>query len=116
MLLYKILSTSLWEARGGEVPPAPIDEQDGFIHLSTGAQLRETAEKHFANRTELTLIVVDSDALEADSLRWEVSRGGDLFPHVYGALPLSAVIETSELVGDQAGAFEFPADIVGTTA
>ena len=116
MRLYKILSTVLWQTRTDQVPPAPIDEQDGFIHLSTGAQLRETAEKHFANQTQLTLIVVDSDALAADSLRWEVSRGDALFPHVYGAVPLSAVIETSELVGDQAGAFEFPRDIVNATA
>ncbi len=97
------------------MPPAPIDEQDGFIHLSTGAQLRETAQKHFANQTELTLIVVDSDALGADTLRWEVSRGGALFPHVHGVLPLSAVVEANELVGDQAGAFVFPSDIPGAS-
>ncbi len=110
MHLYKILPTALWESRTDVVPPTPMDERDGFIHLSTGLQLRETASKHFGNQTRLTLVIVESDALAPDTLRWEVSRGGARFPHVHGELPLSLVIEARELVGDEAGVFAFPAE------
>jgi uncharacterized protein (DUF952 family) len=64
--------------------------RDGFIHFSTAAQVRETAAKHFAGTEDLMLIAVDADAL-GDGLKWEVSRGGDLFPHLYGELSLAAV-------------------------
>jgi uncharacterized protein (DUF952 family) len=65
--------------------------RDGFIHFSTAAQVRDTAAKYFAGTGDLMLIAVDADAL-GGALKWEVSRGGDLFPHLYGALPLTAVI------------------------
>ena len=80
------------------------------MHLSSATQLAETARIHFAARSELTLIVIDSCQL-GDTLRWETSRAGALFPHVYGPVPLGAVLETHELVGEQAGVFAFPAEI-----
>ena len=67
-----------------------LDIRDGFIHFSTAAQLGETAAKHFAGQTDLMLVAVDGDAL-GPALKWETSRGGDLFPHLYAALPLTAV-------------------------
>src|SRR5208282_5388386 len=83
---------ALWrEAEsGGYFSGAQIDRRDGFIHFSAASQVAETAAKHFAQQKNLLLIAVDADALGA-ALKWEVSRGGALFPHLYGALPLSAV-------------------------
>ena len=69
---------------------ATVDHADGFIHFSTAAQVAETAARHFAAEPDLVLVAVDADALGAD-LRYEPSRGGALFPHLYGTLPLSAV-------------------------
>jgi len=91
-LIYKICPKHLWlEAeRAGLFAGAPVDLDDGFIHLSTAAQVRETAAKHFAGWADLLLIAVNTEALGA-ALRYEPSRGGDLFPHLYEALPLSAV-------------------------
>ncbi len=70
---------------------APVDLADGYIHLSTAEQLPETLAKHFAGRTDLHLAKVDL-AMLGDAVRWEPSRGGQLFPHLYGVLPLAAVI------------------------
>ena len=91
-LIYKICPSELWreaESRG-VFEGAPIDTQDGFIHFSTGEQARETAAKHFSGRGDLVVIAVVAEEL-GKALRFEVSRGGDLFPHLYGPLPLSAV-------------------------
>ena len=90
--IYKICEQVLWRAAQseGRFRGAPVDERDGFIHFSTAAQLAETASKHFAEKTGLMLLAVDGDAL-GPQLKWEPSRGGDLFPHLYGALPLDAV-------------------------
>ncbi len=74
----------------GEYRGSAVDERDGFIHFSTAEQVAETAAKHFAGQTDLILVAVDGDALGGE-LKWEPSRGGDLFPHLYGPLPLSAV-------------------------
>jgi uncharacterized protein (DUF952 family) len=91
-LVYKICPEDSWRAaeRAGVFAGAPIDLRDGFIHLSDAAQVRETAAKHFAGQRDLLLIAVDTDAL-GPALRYERSRGGDLFPHLYGPLPASAV-------------------------
>lgn len=91
-LVYKISPDALWREseREGAFAGAPVDLQDGFIHLSTGAQIVETAARHFAGQGDLVLIAVDPEAL-GPALRYERSRGGDLFPHVYGPLPLAAV-------------------------
>ncbi len=90
--VYKICETTLWREaeRAGAFHGAAVDARDGFIHLSTAAQVRETAAKHFAGAGDLLLVAVDADALDG-ALKWEVSRGGDLFPHLYGPLPLAAV-------------------------
>ena len=75
----------------GSFAGAPVDLADGYIHLSTEAQLAETLAKHFAGQHDLHLVAVDLAVL-GDAVRWEESRGGALFPHVYGALPMAAVI------------------------
>jgi uncharacterized protein (DUF952 family) len=90
--VYKICESALWHEaeRVSVFHGASIDKRDGFIHFSTAAQVRETAAKHFAGLDDLMLVAVDADALDS-GLKWEVSRGGDLFPHLYGALQLAAV-------------------------
>jgi uncharacterized protein (DUF952 family) len=90
--IYKICEQALWRAAepDGVFLGTLVDERDGFIHFSTAAQVADTAAKHFAGQTDLLLIAVDADAL-GQSLVWEHSRGGDLFPHLYAALPLAAV-------------------------
>jgi uncharacterized protein (DUF952 family) len=90
--VYKICERAQWRAAEatGQFRGAAVDERDGFIHFSTAAQLAETASRHFAKASDLILVAVDSAALGAE-LKWERSRGGDLFPHLYAALPLSAV-------------------------
>ena len=92
-LVFKIVSSTEWraaEARG-VFAGAAVDRADGYIHFSTAAQAPETAEKWFGGRDDLTLVAIDADALGA-LLRWEPSRGGALFPHLYGELPLTAVV------------------------
>ena len=91
--IYKICSNALWaEAeRAGVFRGAPADARDGFIHFSSAMQVRETAAKYFAGAEDLMLIAVDADAL-GDALKWDLSRDGDLFPHLYGELPLAAVL------------------------
>jgi uncharacterized protein (DUF952 family) len=86
---------------------APVDLQDGFIHLSTAAQLQETIDKHFAGQSDLWLAAVDLDAL-APAVKWEPSRGGQLFPHIYGTLPLDAVLAYSELHYEADGSLRLP--------
>jgi uncharacterized protein (DUF952 family) len=90
--IYKICGRAIWQdaQAGGDFAGSPDDRRDGFIHFSTAAQVAETASRHFARQSDLLLIAVEPDALAAD-LRWEPSRGGDLFPHLYAALPFSAV-------------------------
>jgi uncharacterized protein (DUF952 family) len=90
--IYKICERAQWRAAeaAGQYRGSGVDERDGFIHFSTAAQLAETASKHFAKAVDLMLVAVDAAALDTQ-LRWEPSRGGDLFPHLYAALPLRAV-------------------------
>ena len=108
-LIYKICRKAEWEIaqREGVFRGAPVDLADGFIHFSTAAQLRETAARHFAGETELLLFSVESATL-GDALRWEISRGGDLFPHLYGVLPLEQIISVEALPLDAAGRHCFP--------
>ena len=109
-LIFKIATRAQWdeaEARG-VFTGAPIDLADGFIHLSTAAQVRETAAKHFAGQDDLVLVAVDAAALGV-ALKHEPSRGGDLFPHLYADLDLAHVVWTRPLwLGDD-GAHKFPA-------
>ena len=83
-----------------------VDRRDGFIHLSASHQVRITAQKHFSGKTDLLLVSVRQEAL-GQSLKWEVSRGGALFPHIYGSLPLSAISEVVPLPLVN-GAHQFP--------
>ncbi len=91
-LIYKIAPAALWrEAEAaGAFRGAPVDLADGFIHFSTAAQVAETAARHFAGAADLVLVAVDAASL-GDALRFEPSRGGALFPHLYGTLGLDAV-------------------------
>jgi uncharacterized protein (DUF952 family) len=89
-LVYKVCSASEWaDAVGASTyRGSNVDRRDGFIHFSTAAQLEETLRRHFAGRVGLILVAVDPNTLGA-ALRWEPSRGGDLFPHLYGELPVA---------------------------
>jgi uncharacterized protein (DUF952 family) len=91
-IIYKICERVSWQAaeHAGLYRGSELDTRDGFIHFSTAAQVAETAARHFARQSDLMLIAVDGDAL-GDALKWEPSRGGDLFPHLYAALSLGAV-------------------------
>ena len=101
--IYKICERAAWRLaeRTGTYRGSAADARDGFIHFSAAAQLAGTMEKHFAGCRELVLVAVDADALGA-ALKWEPSRGGELFPHLYGALPLAAVRWT-KTVPDEVG-------------
>ncbi len=92
-LIYKIATQAQWaEAqKTGTFMGAPVDVADGFIHFSTERQTRETAAKHFAGLDGLVLAALDADKFGSD-LKWEVSRGGDLFPHLYRPFDLNEVI------------------------
>ncbi len=108
-VIYKIVPDALWQKakHEGVFKGAPIDLTDGYIHFSTADQVKETAARHFADQQDLLLIAVDGGAL-GDKLVFESSRGGDLFPHLYGELPLNAVLwETPLTLGDD-GAHQFP--------
>ncbi len=96
--LYKICPASLWHdaERAGVFRGSAVDISDGFIHFSTAAQAPETAAKHFASQGNLLLLHVDA-AKVADTLKWEPSRGGALFPHLYGDLNLAAVTKVVSL-------------------
>ncbi len=89
---YKILTASQWAhfRRHGVFHGAPVDLDDGYIHLSAADQLQGTLDKHFAGQSDLVIAEVDLAAL-GESVKWEVSRGGALFPHIYGPLPMEAV-------------------------
>lgn len=92
MKLYKILLAQEWTKlrKDGVFTGSGIDAIDGYIHFSTGKQVRETAARHFDGQTGLVLVEIDSERLE-DALKWETARGNQLFPHYYGVLPESAV-------------------------
>ncbi|WP_342359099.1 DUF952 domain-containing protein [Terrarubrum flagellatum] len=91
-LIYKIAPAALWAAaeKAGLFAGAPVDLADGYIHFSTRAQAEETAARHFAGQTDLVLAAIDAEAL-GDALKWEPSRGGALFPHLYAPLSMTAV-------------------------
>lgn len=107
--IYKICDAALWREaeRAGAFAGAPVDRADGYIHFSTAGQVRETAARHFAGVPDLVLVAVSEEAL-GPALRYEPSRGGALFPHLYGALPLSAVRWVKPLRLDAEGQHVFP--------
>ncbi|WP_261970559.1 DUF952 domain-containing protein [Prosthecodimorpha staleyi] len=107
--IFKIANAAAWTAAEalGRFDGAPVDLADGYIHLSTRAQVAETAARHFAGQADLVLVAVDPASLGA-ALRYEPSRGGQLFPHLYGHLPLSAVAWTAPLPLGPDGRHLFP--------
>ena len=108
-VIYKICPAELWRAaeRDGVFRGAPIDLTDGFIHFSTADQVAETAAKHFAGQADLLLVRVRAEKL-GDALKWEPSRGGALFPHLYGALLLRDVHKIEPLPLGTDGRHVFP--------
>jgi uncharacterized protein (DUF952 family) len=93
MLVFKIFRRPEWDAfrASGETAGAPVDLSDGYIHLSTAEQVTRTAERHFGDESDLVLVALDPARLGQD-LRWEPSRGGVLFPHLYRPLRLGDVV------------------------
>lgn len=112
--IYKILTREEWETfqSAKRFEGAPVDLADGYIHFSTASQVRETAAKHFAGRGDLHLLAVDPDGL-GDSLKWEPSRGGALFPHLYASLPMESVVWEKPLPLDDGGRHVFPDALAG---
>jgi uncharacterized protein (DUF952 family) len=108
--IYKICDAAAWQAAEhlGEFAGAPVDLADGYIHFSTADQVAETAAKHFADQRDLVLVAVAANAL-GPALKWEPSRGGALFPHLYGKLPVRAVRWTKPLPLGPDGRHVFPA-------
>ena len=107
MTIFKIVPAALWaEAElAGRFTGSPVDLEDGFIHFSTAAQVRGTAAKHFAGQRDLLLVAITGEALP---IRWEPSRDGQLFPHLYEDLPLSAIKWTAPLPLAASGVHQFP--------
>ncbi|MBA4048384.1 MAG: DUF952 domain-containing protein [Sphingomonas sp.] len=106
---YKVLTADQMAALSatGSFAGAPIDLADGYVHLSTAAQVTETVDKHFAGQSDLWVAAIDLAAL-GEAVRWEPSRGGQLFPHIYAALPMAAVVAHAPLTRDAAGAVVLP--------
>lgn len=111
MLIYKIFRADEWQSYqdAGETDGAPIDVTDGYIHFSTADQVAETAAKHFANEDGLMIVAFDTEAL-GDTLRWEPSRGGALFPHLYRKLDATDVVWVKPYPLGETG-HELPADV-----
>jgi uncharacterized protein (DUF952 family) len=103
-MIYKIVARGEWEAAvaAGRYAGAQVDLGDGFIHFSTGSQVAETASKHFRGQPDLVIVAFEEHGFGAD-LRWEPSRGGDLFPHLYGELAPSMAVWCEPLTLDEAG-------------
>ena len=108
--IYKICHINLWTLAkiSGQFIGAEIDLKDGFIHFSTAAQISETLRLHFAKVEDLLLLTIDGDSLD---LKWESARTGDLFPHLYGVLPLSAVLAVDPLLLGDDGHHIFPSQL-----
>ncbi len=107
--IYKIATRAQWAAaeQTGYFTGAPVDLQDGYIHFSTADTVAETAAKHFAGQNDLLLVAVDASAL-GDALRYEISRGGKAFPHLYANLQLTAVRWVKDLPLKSDGKHQFP--------
>ncbi len=108
-IAYKVLTEGEMAALlSGTFKGAPVDRADGFIHLSTGTQVDETVSRHFAGQHNLFIAAVDLVTL-GDAVRWETSRHGQLFPHLYGDLTMAAVVAHGRLTLDSAGNIRLPA-------
>ena len=110
--IYKICESAQWAQaeRAGEFRGSAIDLADGYIHFSTARQAAETAAKHFAGMADLVVVAVSADALNG-ALKWEPSRGGALFPHLYGVLPMTAVRWAKPLPLGVDGMHVFPPEV-----
>ena len=108
-IIFKVVSRSEWQEaqEAGAFHGSPLDLADGFIHLSSAAQVVSTVQNYFAGRDDLVLVSVDTECL-GDTLRWEVSRGGALFPHIYGDLPMTSVLKAVPLKLQKDGTHVFP--------
>ena len=108
LIAYKVLTPKQWAALNADAfNGAPIDQVDGYIHLSTAEQLTETVDRHFRDQPDLVIAAVDLLAL-ADAVRWEPSRHGQLFPHLYARLTRDAVVAACPLERDTTGAVRVP--------
>ena len=109
MTIFKICTAAEWRdaERAGIYRGSAVDRNDGFIHFSTAEQAAETAAKWFAGQRDLVLVAVDADAL-GDTLKWEPSRGGALFPHLYGELDLKMIRRVDPLPLGASGHHVFP--------
>ncbi len=112
--IYKIVGQDFWEKSQGEqnLPPMPIDEADGYMHFSTASQLAKTLELYFAGQAGVVILAVEVARLP-EALKWEASRGGDLFPHLYANLPMSAISRVERIDVPVDGPCELPASITG---
>jgi uncharacterized protein (DUF952 family) len=99
-VIYKLLPAAEWSGAvaRGSYPGSAVDRRDGFIHFSAAGQVVQTAALYFGGQAGLVLLTVDPDLL--GELRWEVSRGGARFPHLYGELPVTAVVAADPLPDD----------------
>lgn len=107
--IYHLARVSGWRAaaRSGVYHGTPEDRADGFLHFSTAEQVAESAARHRRGETDIVLLAVAAETL-GDALRWEPSRNGDLFPHLYGALPLASVLWSQPLPLGDDGRHVFP--------
>lgn len=107
--IFKVTSRALFDAAlaAGQFAGMPIDRQDGYVHFSTAGQLRDTLRLHFAGQDDLVLFAVDVAPL-GEALRWEPSRGGKLFPHLYGTLPMVSVTRHAAIAVSDDGQVSLP--------
>jgi len=107
--IYKIVTKALWEQaqNADEVPGMPIDEADGYLHFSTGDQLPDTLRLYFGAQSGLEILVVRTSDVAA-ALRWEVSRGGALFPHLYAPLKRHRILRHASVDVDKNGLCRIP--------
>ena len=105
-LIYKILPAQDWNdaVSQGVYEGSADDARDGFIHLSTATQLAETARRHFAGQSGLVVVAIDAESLPGGQLKWETSRGGDRFPHLYGTFDPRIALSVDALTWDKDGA------------
>lgn len=111
-IIYKIIPREAWDqaVQAGVFLGAPIDVEDGYIHFSSASQVVETAAKHFTGQKDLMLVAIECARL-GDTLKWEPSRGGALFPHLYAPLQMDAVCSVETLPLGRDGAHVFPVSV-----
>ena len=113
-LAYKLVDGAEWRTAiaNGSYAGSAVDLADGYIHMSTAAQLAETARRHYSGRDDLVLVSIALTGL-GEALKWEASRGGDLFPHLFRPLQTSFAVEERRLTVDEAGLMRFEDGTVG---